>query len=348
VASSNQSYAPTKDRGAAVRVLYIGGAGRSGSTLLDLLLNEVPGMVAVGELKYIWSRGLASNELCGCGQPFHACPFWTAVGERAFGGWGEVDAKEALALEQAVDNHRSMPAMAKPGLSRAYSRKFERYTERLSRLYAAIREVSGEDVIVDSTKRPSSAFLLSRIPELDVRFVQLVRDSRGVAFSWSKRVQRPEVRQSVDFMPRYGALRAGYRWMGNNSLFHVLAALGVPGIRIRYESLIRTPRRELEQIVRHSGLSVDAASLDFVDRSPTGLGDNHIVAGNPLRLDRTSLEFRLDDEWRTSMERRQAFVVLLLTWPLLLRYGYVGPGDHRETSQERLAPSGSPSGEREP
>ena len=35
-------------------VLYIGGWGRSGSTLLSHLLGGLDGMVSVGELRYVW------------------------------------------------------------------------------------------------------------------------------------------------------------------------------------------------------------------------------------------------------------------------------------------------------
>ena len=37
-----------------VPVLYIGGWGRSGSTLLAHLLGGLDRMVAVGELRYVW------------------------------------------------------------------------------------------------------------------------------------------------------------------------------------------------------------------------------------------------------------------------------------------------------
>jgi hypothetical protein len=309
-----------------VRVLYIGGAGRSGSTLLDLILGEIPGLFAAGELKYIWDRGVRDNELCGCGERFLACPFWTPVGKRAFGGWDRVDVDEVLALERAVDNHRSIPLMSKPGLSARYAARLEKFVAVLERLYAAVAEVSGATAIVDSTKRPSTAFLLSKIPAIDLRFVQLVRDSRGVAYSWSKRVKRPEVTDGVDFMPRYDSVKAGARWMANNSLFHVLAASGVPGIRVRYESLIASPRREVERIVRHAGVLVERETLDFLDQGEVDLATNHIVAGNPLRLGRRSLDLRLDDAWRAQMDRRQRSLVLLLTWPLLLRYGYLSEG----------------------
>src|SRR6266542_1121845 len=39
-------------------VLFIGGYSRSGSTLLDLLLGQLPGFFSSGELAYIWSHGL--------------------------------------------------------------------------------------------------------------------------------------------------------------------------------------------------------------------------------------------------------------------------------------------------
>ena len=38
------------------RVVFIGGLGRSGSTILDLMLGQLPGFVAVGELAYVWGR----------------------------------------------------------------------------------------------------------------------------------------------------------------------------------------------------------------------------------------------------------------------------------------------------
>jgi hypothetical protein len=307
---------------APARVLYVGGAGRSGSTLLDLLLNEVPGIFAAGEVRYIWNRGVAANELCGCGHRFLSCPFWTAVGARAFGGWDAVNVDEVLHLQRSVDRHAAIPLMVRPRLRGDYGRRLRRFGETLECLYRAIAEVAGAEVVVDSTKRPSSAFLLASIPSIDLRFVQLVRDSRGVAFSWSKRVERPEVVDRVDFMPRYSSAEAGLRWMANNSLFHLLARTGVPGMRLRYEALVQAPAQELKRVVRHAGLAAPGG-LAFVERRPVELRTNHVVAGNPLRL-RDGLDLRLDEAWRAQMGRRDRSTVLLLTWPLLLRYGYLG------------------------
>jgi len=48
-------------------VLFIGGLGRSGSTLLDRMLGRLDDVWSVGELVHLWERGLSQNNRCGCG-----------------------------------------------------------------------------------------------------------------------------------------------------------------------------------------------------------------------------------------------------------------------------------------
>ena len=65
---------------------YLGGLGRSGTTLLARLLGELRGVCSVGEICHLWERGVRDDERCGCGEQFHDCEFWAAVGKTAFGG----------------------------------------------------------------------------------------------------------------------------------------------------------------------------------------------------------------------------------------------------------------------
>src|SRR5919201_2464721 len=102
------------------RVLFIGGLGRNGSTLVDRVLGQTPGVVAVGELVFLWQRALLDGERCGCGEPFRSCPFWSEVGERAFGGWDRVNATQVRSLQHAVDRNRYLPLMRWPRLSAGY------------------------------------------------------------------------------------------------------------------------------------------------------------------------------------------------------------------------------------
>src|SRR5215472_6776033 len=71
------------DRGdGPLRIIYIGGFGRSGSTLLGRRLGEAGNAVPVGELFYVWRVCVINNLRCGCGPPFDQCDFWLSVQHR--------------------------------------------------------------------------------------------------------------------------------------------------------------------------------------------------------------------------------------------------------------------------
>src|SRR6266498_4080255 len=92
-----------------LKVLYIAGAGRSGSTLLDGVLGQLDGFFAAGELRYLWERGLQESRLCGCGVAVRDCPTWRAVLASAFGPG--VDANAAARLQRKATRVRCAPAM---------------------------------------------------------------------------------------------------------------------------------------------------------------------------------------------------------------------------------------------
>src|SRR6266545_3862920 len=83
---------------ATTQVLYLGGLGRSGTTLLERLLGELPGAISLGEVVHLWERGVVDGERCGCGKSFRDCAFWNEVGQAAFGGWDHVDIERLRAL----------------------------------------------------------------------------------------------------------------------------------------------------------------------------------------------------------------------------------------------------------
>src|ERR1700743_2959648 len=89
-------------------VIYIAGSGRSGSTLLERVLGEMPGAVNVGELIDVFRRTAPLGERCGCGLPFTDCPFWSGVGKRAFGGWQDDHVAEVDRLQGRVARQRHL------------------------------------------------------------------------------------------------------------------------------------------------------------------------------------------------------------------------------------------------
>jgi hypothetical protein len=52
----------------------------------------------------------------------------------------------------------------------------------------------------------------------------------------------------------------------------------------------------------------------------------HSVSGNPDRLATGPVELRPDAEWETAMRPADRRLMTALSWPLLLRYGYLRGG----------------------
>jgi UDP-N-acetylglucosamine transferase subunit ALG13 len=306
-----------------LRVLFVGGLGRSGSTLLDRMLAQMPDAASVGELVHIWERAVRDNERCGCGDAFSACPFWQKVGHLAFGGWENVDVGEVLRLKAQADRTRFVPALALPWLCAQRRADVAAYTAYYTAIYAAVREVSGCDVVVDSSKHASLAFALRWAHEVDLRVLHLVRDARGVAYSWSKRVLRPEVVDDEQYMTQYSPTEVSVLWTAQNAAFGILDATGVPVLRLRYEDVLRDPGTALRRLRRHAGLGERDDALAFLGRGGIDLDVDHTVAGNPMRFQTGHIPLRADDEWRTKLPRAHRRVVSALTLPLRLRYGYV-------------------------
>ncbi|MDP9240903.1 MAG: sulfotransferase, partial [Actinomycetota bacterium] len=237
-----------------VHVLYVGGMPRSGSTLTDLMLDRLPGHVSVGELFYLWRNGVVHDGLCACGEAFSHCPFWTAVGERAFGGWDVPAAHRVMALQQTVDATARIPMLLSPWRPPGFARAVGEYAGVLRALYSAIAEISGASVIVDSSKRPSLAFVLLKTRGIHLTVAQVVRDPRGVAYSFSKHVDLPPGAALGSQMPRSSTLKVSRRWVTVNALIGTLSRMGVPSARVRYEDLVRQPERELSRVAAAEGL----------------------------------------------------------------------------------------------
>lgn len=303
------------------KVLLLGGFGRSGSTLLERALGDVPNVVAVGEALHLWERGLRDDERCGCGRPFSSCPYWGKVGKLAYGGWSDIDAATAVDDRLSVVRNRNIPELVVGVLSPTRRLRTSRLRRRVGRLYAAARDVTGSSLIIDSSKHPAYAFLL-RGCRVSLSCVLVVRDPRGVAYSWSKTVARPEATDCAAEMPRYGAFSASLRWSLYGALFHSLRLLRVPVKTVRYEDLIADPRGTVESVLRFAGQPVSMSGLGHLHADTIDLGVHHTVAGNPMRFMVGPTALRLDEAWRHQMPAGRRRLVAGVTALLRRHYGY--------------------------
>lgn len=324
---------------APVTVVYLGGFGRSGSTLVERVLGAVPGWVNVGELVDLARSVAPHDERCGCGTRFSACPFWTEVGRLAFGGWTPEVVDRLAALHRAAARQRHLPGLldrrrpptpALAGLRAAYTR-----------LYRAVAAVSGAEVVVDASKGPALAQAIAGAPGVDLRLLHVVRDPRAVAWSWLQDVERPHATSgTAETMWRISAHRSAAQWSALQLEVEAIGRVGgVRTARLRYEDLVSAPARSLAGATARLGVPVPVSALPVLDDTSVVLGPSHGLSGNPSRFRTGTVALRPDTRWTERMAARDRSLVTVLTLPLLRAYGYrarpgppasvPAPTDHR-------------------
>jgi hypothetical protein len=302
-----------------VKVLYFAGSGRSGTTVVNNLLGQVPGAVAAGEIRYLWQRGVVEDRLCGCGQPFSRCHFWRAVLADAMDGSSPAAADVAARLLSRLRILR-LPGMLRrraAGRPAVVPHPDDRAIERL---YRSISDHSGGAVVLDSSKLPPYGVLLSQLPGIELYLLHVVRDPRAAAFSWQR------TKPLLDFgddqlMPRQPLWKSSLLWLLWNSLTTVLwGPRSDRYIRVRYEDFASAPQETLAEVVRMIGL--DPTALPFEGPHRARVRPTHSVAGNPARLSSGTVRVKPDTEWMHRMGSRDHWIVTLLTAPGLLGLGY--------------------------
>ncbi|MGH3087471.1 MAG: sulfotransferase family protein [Rubrobacteraceae bacterium] len=306
-----------------MKVLYIAGFGRSGSTILANSLARIDGFFSGGEMNFIWKHALIENRLCGCGRHSRECPLWNAVFDRAFGGMENVDAKEIMRLQYSGARTRHIPRMLTEGGRSELEKRMGKFLTSSARLYEAIKSVTNSRVIVDSSKEPAYGRAIAMIPEIDLRVLHLVRDPRAAAYSWLKKKEQPDSADR-EFMHQKSAFDSAALWDVWNVSIETLWR-NDRYMRLRYEDFVAEPKESFRNILDFT--DEPDSKLPLAGENEVRLGVSHTISGNPNRFDTGSVELKPDDRWKKEMASKDRAVVTALTAPLLARYGYtVSPG----------------------
>lgn len=252
-----------------MKIAYVTGLGRSGTTLLDVLLNAHSRMIGVGEVHKL--RGFAHllrnpnpqsldsiGNSCACGAPtIWECPFWTRV--------------DAALRERTGRGLRDLDLEARDRAT------FERDNYDL---FAAVAAVAGADCVIDSSKRVTRLRRLLAHPELEVVPIHVIRNPKGRSSSIRRR-KGHALRPAVQFS--YRSLR----------LFGLL--FNRPHLVVHYETLAAQPEAEMRRVMAFLGLPFEPAQVSgWADSEP------HNLAGNAVRR-ATSSEISLRETWREEL-----------------------------------------------
>ncbi len=315
---------------APVKVLKITGLGRSGSTILDVVLGNHPQIESVGEVGNLVRNGWISYEslrgidpkrlrvpLCTCGKrldvlyvdaPDEACPFWSSVRREWVEHTDEDSVESYPKLQDDFEPQKRWPRLLYE--KRRPSAPFRSYARLTRAFFESIRAVSGKPMIVDCSKISVRTLALGMMPGIDLYAVHLVRDGRGVVTSHKgDHKGRPMWETAI-------------RWVVGNLLSEwVCTQLGSKRtMRLRYEDFVADPKSALERIGSLIGLDLTEVANAASSEKPMRAGHN--IGGNRTKKS-GAITLRPDaKEWKSALspaEQRLSWVSM--GW-LMRRYGY--------------------------
>jgi hypothetical protein len=297
--------------------LYIASPSYSGSTLLTMLLAQCSQVATIGEMK--GSQQDLATYRCSCGVLFVECAFWrdliARLGARGFRY--DLGDRRTMPSFRAHFSRMADRVLRRPfgpgwleagreAVIAAWPRLGRELRYQLAYNEAFITDVlalAGGRVFVDASKDAVRIKYLARIPSLDVRVVQLVRDGRAVTNSSRKNGGIPAEAAAAEWRDIHREIeRVARRCCGGRLL------------RLRYEDLCRDPATSIREVLRFASLDGEPAAA-VVD------GSGLHVLGNRMRLMGTQA-VRVDESWRTELPPGDVETFERVAGALNQRYGY--------------------------
>lgn len=297
-----------------VKVLYIMGSGRSGSTVLDMALGSVPTIVSAGELANLHFRTNLELEYCSCGRVIASCPFWSQVMARLESQSDFSNQRYAL-LQQRYERLRSLPRLISAHIEE--DADFRWYLQRSAIIFRTIADIAGARVVVDSSKSPTRALALSRVPGIKLVPVHLVADPCGVVWSLRRAWAVDPTAGIQHTLKPVSTARAAAGWLATNWAAEYVKRRLPGALFLRYEDFAAAPTAVVERILHAAAIDYPAGGLPEIIEP----GKLHVAAGNRVRR-QDKVVIRMDDAWMRKMPTGKKRLVRLIDFPLMAKYGY--------------------------
>lgn len=279
-----------------LKVIFIAGTGRCGSTLLDSTLASIPGVFSAGEFRFLWKRGILENRLCGTGEPFAKNETWNRIVEKLYGA--EKHSKSLYFERMEADLRiRRMMGLKTPSKQNQLRQDVQAYANELKKCLHTTADEFNTNIIIDSSKKPMHGFALSQIDDIDLRIIHLIRDRKAVVHSWNTSKYD---KSKGGMMNTQSVKKASIEWVLINRWIERYLDTGKhPYMKIFYSEFTKNPSLVLGNILRFIGEDHENNIIDENNSfkpvpSPT-------ISGNPMRFTKGKIIIKEDKRWLSDM-----------------------------------------------
>ncbi len=267
-----------------MRIIYLVGDSRSGSTLLQHLLSLQPGVHALGELRRLGALSRA-GEACACGAPLSECEFWCGVcGETPADQRTTENVPSGLAWRMSMLREATAIRGGLVPASALFRRRNHAAAKECFRLYEAVARETGASLLIDNSKEPDHFLHMHASYPEHVEPVFLHRDGRGIIWSKMRRTGM-SAEAAVD----------GYIWM-QRLIETARRAIGLnKATEMKYEELCEDPEGGLARLL--SPYDIPVETVDLGELSDV----RHDIGGSPTFKGAERREVKLDERWREDL-----------------------------------------------
>jgi hypothetical protein len=277
-------------------LLYILGTGRSGTTILEVLLSANDNICSVGELTHIFQDGFTANRTCACGKSFHHCQLWGRVEHQL--SFTPCQIRKNRKLLREIDWHKGFLKLIFNSISK---KKLSHYETVNKVIYESCRKISGKRLVIDSSKYAARALMLNRIYGPFVKVICLTRSPEGILNSF----QKTDVEQRSK-TPLGACLYYIYVLLCCR-IFIVLSKGQV--LSITYEELTAFPISTINKIELFTGISFSETKERL--KAKEAFVPGHIITGNRLRKNKT-IVFKENQNTRKDAINHQCLILTLM------------------------------------
>jgi len=274
-----------------VKLIYLLGAGRSGTTVMASLLNAHSDIQTAGEMHQFLEH-LAENKKCSCGEYLNFCQTWSKVLSDLQLDLDSIDSEMDIVLR--AEQHRNI-------LQLMFAKKSnEKYLNSQEKIFESVSNTCKNKYVLDSSKYIARYLLLKQSSKISIKGLYIVRDVRGVINSFNKKVQTP--RRPISTILYYLLI---------NFFAQIICWYDSDVIKVRYEDFVKKPNIELQRIYNHIFKEGKIkAELPEVFDVP------HIIGGNRLKSNK-QIKISADNHWKTAITRTKQICYYILAFPIM-------------------------------
>lgn len=295
-----------------LNLIYVSSNGRSGSTLLEMLIGNHSSCFTTGEFQMLPSELKENKQFCGCGVRVSECEFWSqiyrdnkkAIEKGTIGRFrnGTGNSGKVVRLNEI------MTTIFSRFIDREKITIYGRDNFEVLNAVCNSKDFDGSTFLIDASKDPYRLKWLALSGYFNLYAIHIVKEPQAMVYSFAK--GRKSFIKTI-----YYTVRMSLRWIVENLIIDQMIKCYIPqnrSLRLKYENLASDHNFEMKRVFKF--LSLDPNDIP----ATTIFSENHAISGNAMRF--KSKEITLDRGWQNNMSTLNKFIVFFLTVPF--RYLY--------------------------